>query len=168
MTPTRPITELEGAILSEIHHRGQKTAFQVRRAFASSFSLEWNGSAGAIYPAVKRLEREGFIHAGAAEGGRAARRLSLTGPGIAALDAWALDTRLAASIGIDPFRLRSGIWDLLPENERKALFVRLDDEIADSVARMETAMADADPVERRRIALCVALQDLRRRWLAAW
>ena len=63
------LTELEGAILSEIQHRGQKTAFQVRRAFAVSFSLEWKGSAGAVYPAVKRLEQRGFIQASVAQGG---------------------------------------------------------------------------------------------------
>lgn len=168
MTSIRPITELEGAILSEIHHRGQKTAFQIRRAFADSFSLEWKGSAGAVYPAVKRLESEGFIHAGEAQGGRAARHLSLTEAGIAALNGWACDPRLAANVGIDPFRLRSGIWDLLPASERTALFARIDAEIAASVAEMEAFLTQADPVERRRVELCLASQKLRRNLLSTW
>ena len=52
---TALVTELEGAILSEIQHRGNHTAFQVRRAFQTSPSIEWSGSAGAIYPAIKHL-----------------------------------------------------------------------------------------------------------------
>lgn len=168
MSSTRSITELEGAILSEIHHRGQKTAFQVRRAFATSFSLEWKGSAGAVYPAVKRLEKEGLLHAGEAQGGRAARHLSLTDAGIAALMAWAGDPYLAASSGVDPFRLRSGIWDLLPEAERKKLFARLDQEIAANIAEMEAFLPQTDPVEKRRVELCLEGQKLRRRLLQSW
>jgi len=38
------LTELEGAILAEIKNGGYETAFQVRRAFATSLSLEWKGS----------------------------------------------------------------------------------------------------------------------------
>ena len=80
MAPARQnfgvLTELEGAILSEIYHRGQKTAFQVRRAFAASHSLEWKGSAGAVYPAVKRL-RAARLHRGVRRTGqtRATRQL---------------------------------------------------------------------------------------------
>ena len=47
------LTELEGAILSEIHHRGASTAFKERKAFQESMSLEWRGSAGAVYPAIR-------------------------------------------------------------------------------------------------------------------
>ena len=168
MTLTRPITELEGAILSEIHHRGQKTAFQVRRAFAASFSLEWKGSAGAVYPAVKRLEKEGFIQVGEAQGGRAARHLSLTEAGIGALMAWAGAPHLSASPGVDPFRLRSGIWDLMAEEDRKKLFERLDAEIAGYVAEMEAFLPQTDPIERRRVELCIEGQKLRRRLLQNW
>ncbi|MDE1149507.1 MAG: PadR family transcriptional regulator [Azospirillaceae bacterium] len=168
MVSARPITELEGAILSEIHHRGHDTAFQVRRAFAASFSLEWKGSAGAVYPAVKRLERDGLIHAGPAEGGRNTRRLSLTADGVAALNAWAGDAGLATSVGVDPFRLRSGIWTLLPVEERRALFARLEAEIAASLAQLQGYAAATDPVERLRVELCVAVQQARRDQLRRW
>lgn len=117
----RGLTELEGAILSEIEHRGHWTAFQVRRAFAESFSLEWRGSAGAVYPAVKRLEREGLLSASEPAGGRKARTLVLTAIGREALMKWACDPLLSSSSGVDPFRLRAGIWSLLPEPDRFAL-----------------------------------------------
>jgi DNA-binding PadR family transcriptional regulator len=162
------LTELEGAILSEIEDRGHDTAFQVRRAFAVSHSLEWKGSAGAVYPAVKRLESKGFLKAAAARGGRATRRLSLTDSGRAALSQWACDARLATSIGIDPFRLRSGIWAGLKPERRNRLFNALRAEIKASLATLEQSLADADPVERVRIAQAAQVQRARLRTLTRW
>src|ERR1700739_3465834 len=115
------LTELEGAILAEIHNGGHETAFQVRRAFAQSLSLEWKGSAGAVYPAVKRLRERRFIAASAARDGRGARPLRLTDAGKGALVEWACDAKLATSVGLDPFRLRAGVWTSLDGKRRKRL-----------------------------------------------
>src|SRR5947209_5034528 len=131
------LTELEGAVLSEIHHRGQKTAFQVRRAFATSFSLEWKGSAGAIYPAVRRLVKRGLIHASAARGGRGTRMLRVTEKGRAEMLAWACDPVRSSSIGIDPFRLRSGIWFELSRTERRKVFAALRKAIEETITPLE-------------------------------
>lgn len=157
----RRISELEGAILSEIEHRGQKTAFQVRKAFADSFSLEWKGSAGAIYPAVRRLEKDGFLEATAAQGGRATRHLSLTDAGRHALMTWACDPMLAASIGVDPFRLRAGIWTVLTDGDRAALFRELEAAIATNIDALTAYLDSADPVERIRIEMAIAVQNAR-------
>ena len=162
------LTELEGAILSEIHHRGQKTAFQVRRAFAASFSLEWKGSAGAVYPAVKRLEQRGLIQASMAKGGRATRTLLLTKMGIDELMAWACDPERAASVGIDPFRLRSGIWNELKPGERKKAFAAIRREIEAGIPGMEKFVADSDKLERTRVQLALALQRARLEVLERW
>ena len=161
MTQVRRISELEGAILSEIEHRGQQTAFQVRKAFADSFSLEWKGSAGAIYPAVRRLEKDGFLQATAAQGGRATRHLSLTAVGRRALKAWACDPVLAASIGVDPFRLRAGIWAILTPEERKELFLGLEATIEANVGALEEYLDKTDRVERVRIEMAMAVQKAR-------
>lgn len=162
------LTELEGAILSEIHDRGHDTAFQVRRAFASSHSLEWKGSAGAVYPAVKRLEQKGFLEASAAQGGRATRRLSLTDNGRAALMEWACDSRLATSVGIDPFRLRSGIWIGLPPERRRTLFASLRAEIASSLVVIQDMLDATDPIERVRLAQAIRVQRARLQTLKRW
>ena len=152
MTQVRRISELEGAILSEIEHRGQQTAFQVRKAFADSFSLEWKGSAGAIYPAVRRLEKDGFLQATAAQGGRATRHLSLT----------------AASIGVDPFRLRAGIWAILTPEERKELFLGLEATIEANVGALEEYLDKTDRVDRVRIEMAMAVQNARLERLRAF
>ena len=137
MTQVRRISELEGAILSEIEHRGQQTAFQVRKAFADSFSLEWKGSAGAIYPAVRRLEK-------------------------------ACDPVLAASIGVDPFRLRAGIWAILTPEERKELFLGLEATIEANVGALEEYLDKTDRVERVRIEMAMAVQKARLERLRAF
>ena len=168
MAERRKISELEGAILSEIEHRGRRTAFQVRRAFADSFSLEWKGSAGAVYTAVRRLERDGFLHASAAQGGRATRHLSLTPAGREALAAWARDPLLASSVGVDPFRLRAGIWPLLPASSRHALFRDIEQAVTASIRALETYLDEADRVEHVRIELALAVQRARLTLLSGW
>jgi len=162
------LTELEGAILSEIQHRGQKTAFQVRRAFAVSFSLEWKGSAGAVYPAVKRLEQRGFIQASVAQGGRGTRTLSLTEEGNEELMSWACDPVRASSIGIDPFRLRSGIWTELTPGQQKKVFAKIRKEIEASIPVLERYVTEIDRIESLRVELGVAVQRARLEILDRW
>jgi DNA-binding PadR family transcriptional regulator len=164
----REISELEGAILSEIEHRGQQTAFQVRRAFADSFSLEWKGSAGAVYPAVRRLTHNRMLRASAPKGGRATRYLSLTALGRQTLLRWACDASRAASVGLDPFRLRAGIWILLNGSQRKTLFKEINTEITKQIQAMSAYGADTDPVEKRRLELALAVQQARREQMASW
>ena len=164
----RGISELEGAILSEIEHRGQQTTFQVRRAFAESVSLEWKGSAGGVYPAVRRLEQDGLILASDPTGGRKARTLSLTEMGREALKAWASDPLAGTSVGADPFRLRSGIWLLLPQAERETLFAELDAEIIRQIAQLEGLLSAVDPVESIRLELALDLQRARLTFVRKW
>jgi DNA-binding PadR family transcriptional regulator len=162
------LTELEGAILSEIQNRGQNTTFRVSRAFADSHSLEWKGSAGAVYPAVKRLAEKRYLLATATKGGRGTRRLALTDAGCAALMEWACDVRLAASIGIDPFRLRSGIWTELQPEQRKGLFASLRAEISASLAVLRQTLGTTDPIERVRLGQAIQVQQARLRTLSRW
>jgi DNA-binding PadR family transcriptional regulator len=164
----RGLTELEGAILSEIEHRGRRTAFQVRRAFAESFSLEWRGSAGAVYPAVRRLEGEGLLSASEPAGGRKTRTLALTAIGREALLKWASDPLLASSSGVDPFRLRAGIWSLLPEPEKIALLSDVEAHIEQQIALIERHMPGLDPVEAIRIELALDHQRERLRQILRW
>jgi len=162
------LTELEGAILAEIHNGGHETAFQVRRAFANSLSLEWKGSAGAVYPAVRRLRARGFIAESAAHDNRGARRLRLTASGKAALREWACDARLATSVGLDPFRLRAGVWTSLDPKRRKQLFASLREEILGSLPLLEETLAATDPLEKVRVILARQVQRARLRTLARW
>jgi DNA-binding PadR family transcriptional regulator len=162
------LSELEGAILSEIEHRGQQTAFQVRRAFAESVSLEWKVSTGAVYPAVRRLEQAKLLAASAPKGGRKARILSLTGIGREALTRWASDAVRGASVGVDPFRLRSGIWLTLPSAQRKTLLSELEAQIVRQIEEFEHLRDSVDAVEAPRMELALALQKFRLTYVREW
>lgn len=160
------LTELEGAILSEIQHRGHDTAFQVRRAFQKSPSLEWSGSAGAIYPAIKRLREHDLIHGEATGDGRSTVRLSLTAAGEAALIAWACDPERSSSVGIDPFRLRSGIWNLLRADQRRQALQATADAIRANVVSLQNYRAGLDEVEAARVELSLRIQGVRLDWIS--
>jgi DNA-binding PadR family transcriptional regulator len=166
------LTELEGAILSEIAHRGNTTAFRVRRAFELSPSIEWSGSAGAIYPAIRRLRERGLLAGEATGDRRATVRLSLTDEGEAAMLAWACDPERASSVGLDPFRLRVGIWTRLSGDQRASAIINTADAIRRNIAYLETYLPTLDEVEAARVELSLAVQKLRlhhleQPWLAA-
>src|SRR6185503_14228331 len=105
MASGRELTELEGAILTEIAHRGADTAYKVRRAFQLSVNVHWRGSAGAVSPAIRRMKAAGLV-AAAPHPTRAGQVLALTVAGKAALERWATSIEPATSLGLDPFRLR--------------------------------------------------------------
>lgn len=161
------LTELEGAILSDIFHRGRDTAFKVRRAFAESPSLEWKGSAGAVYSAIQRMEREGFVLAVPLGDARGTKRLSVTDAGRDALRRWACDPARSASVGIDPFRLRAGIWLTLGATERASVLRAVRDEIEQSIAAHKAYARLHDAIEGASIDLSLRLQKARLAWLDA-
>jgi DNA-binding PadR family transcriptional regulator len=159
------LTELEGAVLSEIHHRQNHTAFKVRRAFQTSPSIEWSGSAGAVYPAIRRLVAAGLIESTPITTGNKGSRLSLTRAGITALEAWICDPVRTASVGVDPFRLRAGLWATLDPVMRVDALQRLQHAVDQELSRLETSLDDLDPVERARSEWSIKLQQMRLRWL---
>ena len=50
--------------------------------------------------------------------------------------------------GIDPFRLRSGIWWELPRKEREKLFRALRKSIEEAIPPLEGYLKETDPVEK--------------------
>ena len=163
--PPSALTELEGAVLSEIHHRHHDTAFQVRRAFQTSPSIEWSGSAGAVYPAIRRLADAALIETTPIPTGRKGTRLSLSPQGIAALEAWICDPVRATSVGVDPFRLRAGLWATLDPMVRAEALQRLQHAVDEELERLIASLNDLDEVERARIEWAIDLQKMRSRWL---
>jgi len=161
------LTELEGAILSEIHHRGAVTAFKVRKAFLSSPSLEWSASSGAVYPAIRRLTDQGLIYGEAQNSARKGSTLGLTARGVEALNAWICDLDRASGLGLDPFRLRAGLWDELPAAVRLQQLAGLLVVLRTDIAALEAYGAGLDRVERRRVDLSIAQQKARAVWVEA-
>ena len=115
------LTDLEGATLAELARNGPMTSYAVARNFAASPSEFWSGSAGAIYPLFKRLEKRGFlVSTEGINGKRAKTEYVLTPEGKNALMGWLLDAKRAAGLGFDPLRTRAAYLELASPAERAA------------------------------------------------
>lgn len=162
------ITELEGAILTEIGYRNRLTAFKVRQAFKSSPSSYWQGSAGSVYPAIKRLVERGLLEANASGDARGTQSLRLTADGQSALTDWALDAQASVAIGTDPFRLRAGLWQTLDAAAQLSHAERLITSTLQAISSLERYREKQDQYEMVQAELAIELQQLRLGWLKKW
>jgi DNA-binding PadR family transcriptional regulator len=120
------LTDLEGAALAEIARLGTATSYAVAQSFAQSPSEFWSGSAGAVYPMIKRLAARGLLEARTASTGQRARLdYHLTPDGREALEHWLLDAKRAAGIGFDPLRTRLTHLNLVTPAQRKAFLAEV-------------------------------------------
>jgi DNA-binding PadR family transcriptional regulator len=159
------LTELEGAVLTEIGHRGNTTSFKVRRAFELSGSANWRGSAGAVYAAVKRMIARGLQKAQPISGRRGGNHLRLTAAGEEALRSWMLDFERASDSGFDPFRLRAGLWLRLPKHQLAHHLSSLEEAIIREIAQLRAYAEGQDEIESAELDLVFRLQELRLHWI---
>ncbi len=152
-------------MLSVINGLGSCTPYQVRQNFLSSRSREWSGSAGAVYPAIRRMHAGGLLRAQKTEDGRRSVRFSLSAAGRRAFDAWIKDVERACGSGLDPFRCRADQWDLLPAIERRALLQALRRKLEQRLATLGDLLERPDIEERRALVLEIELHKTRLRWL---
>jgi DNA-binding PadR family transcriptional regulator len=157
-----PLTDLEGMALAQIARRGPVTSYAVSRAFADSPSAFWTGSAGAIYPAMRRLAARKFIRGvDAADGQRARTDYIITARGTTALKAWLLDAGRAADIGFDPLRTRAIYLDLVSEKERKTFMAAVAKQVEINLAETKW------PEEAKLGAIHRAVMRARKAWVKA-
>jgi len=169
MTKSRAeLTELEGAILSVIRFDPAATAYRVRQVFLTSRSAEWSGSAGAVYPALARLEKLGFVRPSPQTDRRGTRTYRLTRTGEAAHERWLCDVERAVSPGIDPFRTRAGFLSALPPSKRRETLTQMKARIEAVRADLLSEMASLDEGDQIMTDLNVALQDLRLAWIGRY
>jgi DNA-binding PadR family transcriptional regulator len=171
MPPSRTrkgrLTELEGAILAAVRRAGTLTAYRLRQAFLVSASMEWSGSAGAVYPAMRRLRAAGLLTAQATDDGRGTEHYRLTKQGDRALRDWSADITRAVSAGMDPFRSRAPEWLALSPRERTAVLKRTKSAIEARCTILKAELAKADPIAAAQPTLELDLQQMRLRWIAA-
>jgi len=168
----REATELESTVLGVVWLRGPCTAYVVRQEFLSSTSSHWSGSAGSIYPLLRRLEEAGLIRSREHNWGRGAKKeFSITPKGLKSLQAWvgpALPEWTAAPT-FDPVRTRLSFLGVLPPKERKHFLQQaqrnLDAEIARAREAIEEFDREGDPYEH--LVFLGTLYELegRRKWL---
>jgi DNA-binding PadR family transcriptional regulator len=113
----RNLSELEVVILGLIGADGPCTAYAIRQTLKESLSPQWSGSAGAVYPAVTRLEERGLIRSREqVTGRRRSLALGLTQKGKRTLAGWLGSPVDSMILGVpaDPLRTRLRFLKLLP------------------------------------------------------
>lgn len=158
------MTELEGAILGLVRAGQDVTRYAIRRQFEISRSAEWSGSAGAIYPAIQRLQTGGLVAAQKQKDGRGTKTYALTKKGLAAHDEWLCDVSRAGGPGMDPFRTRAALWGFLPPARRRALHAALQDTLR-ALRDSYKAKNDLDPLDQITQELLLLQLDARLKWL---
>jgi|SRR5215831_8907039 len=147
MARKRALTELEGTVLGLVTARQPVTPYQVRSVFLRSPSPHWSGSAGAIYPLMRRLERAGLLHGVTARtGARLCRRYRVTSGGRQALRRWIGPPIHDAAIGVppDPLRMRIACLSLLPAEERQVFLRHVVKRMAQQLAVAQRSLASEE------------------------
>ncbi len=140
--PKRTLSELESVVLGLIWMEGPCTAYAVRRIVQESLSTQWSGSAGAVYPAVARLEGRGLISSREqSTGQRKSQALAISAAGKRVLAHWLGPPVDPAAFGIpaDPMRIRIRFLELLPGDAQLRF---IDEAIAAIEASLHQVRAD--------------------------
>lgn len=167
------LTDLELTVLGIVRKRAPCTAYAVMREFSSSPSSYYRGSAGAIYPLVRRLEKSGHLEAREGRQGRRPRRTyALAATGLEALRNWLLPPLpdAAAAITFDPIRTRSYFLAVLDPAEQLAFVVdaekRLEAQLALNEAEVARYRRAGDEFSALAMSGAVRVVQARIAWLA--
>jgi DNA-binding PadR family transcriptional regulator len=146
---TKKLTELQGAALGIIWLNSPCTPYQVRKVFERSPSPHWTGSAGAIYPMIRKLESAWLITSQRHKvGRRIGRRYSMTPIGSRALQKWLQRAITEKTIGVplDALRTRIRFFAALPPSARIKLIGKIEKQLAKHI---KTVRAEC---RRRRVS----------------
>ena len=134
------LTELEYVTLGLVSTEQPCTAYAIRMRFARSPSAHWSGSAGAIYPLMRRLEKRGYLRSGQRAGDqRRTRVFGLTPRGERELRAWLSPPLPSAAelLSIDPLRIRVRFLSVLTPTARRTFINEAIEKLSDYVRGME-------------------------------
>lgn len=114
-------TELESCVLAIIEQLGPCTPYAVRRYLSVSLSSYWSGSAGAIYPMLRRLAGRGWLAVDEKPfGSRVRRSYRLTDSGRRRLRRW-LSAPVPGPVvahTFDPIRARVFFLDMVSDRAK--------------------------------------------------
>ena len=134
------LSELEGGVLAIVNSCPGITAHVMRERFRKSRSSHWSGSAGAIYPLMKKLfGRELLAAEETKRGSRTRRTYTITAAGKRELKRWLgppLPTWVA-SITFDPLRTRMPFLDALSPAKRLTFLREAETLLADELRELQ-------------------------------
>lgn len=117
------LRDLEYVVLGVVWRDQPCTAYAVRMVFRSSLSAHWSGSAGAIYPLIRRLEGRRLLTSTQRSGdGRGTRLYRISPQGRRRLADWLKPPLPDAAelMPLDPLRVRFAFIETLPPQQQKA------------------------------------------------
>jgi DNA-binding PadR family transcriptional regulator len=133
------VSELEHVVLGVVRLKQPCSAYAIRMVFAESPSSHWSGSAGAIYPLVRRLEGRGLLKSTTRTGDRRGTRVyRLTLKGRNRLRSW-LRPPLPDPAGLmvlDPLRVRVRFLEAVELRERYAIVDEAETKLAEQLKRI--------------------------------
>jgi DNA-binding PadR family transcriptional regulator len=141
LMPRQHLSELEGAVLGLLWSKGPTTPYAVRTEFLRSLNPHWSGSAGAIYPLVRRLERRRWIRAATAVlDGRRTRPYRLTAGGLRIFRRWLGPPLLPRVAGVppDPLRTRVEFLGALSRRQQVRFLAAAEREVRRHLERVQT------------------------------
>ncbi len=159
MQKASPISRLGYALLGLLAGDAM-SGYDIRRVFAETAMGHYSDSPGAIYPALARLERDGYI-TGRVDGAKTLRPRKVfrpTAAGKAALAAWVRERPTRRTIADDmpswPLRLAFATG-VLSSREAEALFQAIKDASSDYVRELE---AQRDQLPKNAPFPCMAVE----------
>jgi len=159
------LTELEGAALGIIWKKGACSGYAVMREFATSPSYTWSASAGAVYPALRRLQEMGLISAAT---DNRKRSLALSAAGMIALRQWLKFRPSMGGVAGHPIRTRMFFLDALPADRDRLAFLDAAEaetqRALDEIAAYIEALPDRDSEVWGSVGSAFELKA-RQRWL---
>lgn len=158
-------------MLGHLCKRGPSTPYAIRRTFLQSPSSHWSGSAGAVYPALERLEKLGLVRARHAPNGRRdGWRYELTSSGRRRFLAW-LEPPFASevlSVPPDPLRTRLSFLSVLPPARRKRYFDASVRALSAHLEALRASSEDEDDDERHAHAAGTHAMRARIEWMRSF
>jgi DNA-binding PadR family transcriptional regulator len=138
MATRQELSELECFTLGLVWQIGPCTPYTIRKRMLDSPSTQWSGSAGTIYPLMRRLRRSGLLRVKQeATGRRKHETYSITPAGLKALKQWIGPPMSdeAITVTYDPLRSRARFLGALTRRQQ--------------LEWLKAAMDALDEVERR-------------------
>lgn len=170
--PLSSLSELEGGVLGIVHESPGATAHGVREMFRQSRSSHWSGSAGAIYPLMKKLHARGLLAMSESQRGSAVRRAyKITPAGTKELRRW-LGPPLSpwvAAVTFDPLRTRMPFLGALSPAKQEAFLLNAAELLEDELRQIRSVRGrarESEPFwEQMAAEGCQAIAQARLRWI---
>ncbi len=144
---TSKVTELEGCVLGIVWEMDSCTPYAIRKVFQGSPNPHWSGSAGAIYPLVRRLESGGLLRVREDYTGQRRRELyKLTAKGLCALRSWVGPevSDWSVTIPVDPLRLRVRFLGVLQSSRRTEFLAHAEHQLLVQIKEAEKECRSLD------------------------